>query len=156
MKDYKLKAVEEVKNFLVRSEEEIENFIAKVQVFENVLTVDFATNDEEVKHEINVVLLAKTPQGIQVAYNNVISFTDAMSAEEVNEAIVNSFPTKEAIVAARKAAEEEATKKEAFQQQMQKLDPQELARMAAGQVGMPGEDTEAVEHAPELKQEENK
>ena len=156
MRDYKLKAVEEVKNFLERSNEEVKNFIVKVQVFENVLTVDLATDDENIEHELNVVLLAKTPQGMQVAYNNVISFTDDMSPEEINEAITTAFPTKEAIEEARKAAAEEEAKREAFQQQMQQLDPQELAKMATKQVGMPGEDTEAIEHAPELKPEETK
>ena len=153
MKDYKLKAVEEVKNFLLRSDEQVENFITKVQVFENVLTVDLATNVEEIKHELNVVLLAKTPQGIQVAYNNVIQFTDEMTADEVNEAIANAFPSKEDIDNARKQAAEETEKKEAFQQQMQQLDPQELAKMARENNPMPGDDTEAVEHAPTTQPE---
>jgi hypothetical protein len=158
---YKTKAVEEMRSFLDRSGEEAVNFIIKVQVIESVLTVDLADEVNATDtHELNVVLLAKTPQGIQVAYSKIIPFSNDDAEDDVLVRIEEAFPTQEEIDAERAKAAEEAKKREEFQQQMQQLDPQELAKMALQQAGAPGEDTENPALTPEApvtqEPEENK
>ena len=130
MNNIKGKALTELKAFLDRSGEELNTFIAKIQVFENVLTVDFEAGTEVATNEVSVALLAKTPQGIQVAYNNVIPYDASLSEEEIFTIITNAFPTKEEIDAAREKAAAEAEARKGFEEQMQGLDPQALAAMA--------------------------
>ena len=150
---YKEKAVEEMKNFLERSGEEPDNFIVKVQVLEDILTVDLAYDDKSTtRHELSVALLAKTPEGLQLAYNKVIPFTEEEAEEDVMNAITNAFPTQEEIDEGRKKAEEEAARRKEFQEQMQNLDPQELAKMAANMVP-PAEDGEEDDGLNEVSPE---
>jgi len=137
MENIQNKALTEVKAFLDRSGEKQEVFIAKVQVFENVLTSDLEDGEVKYNNEISVVLLAKSPQGLQVAYNNVITYEAGQNEDEIFKAIEDAFPTLEEIEAARAKAAEEAEAKAKFQEQMSSLDPAELAKLAQQQAGIP-------------------
>ena len=153
MENIQNKALEEVKAFLERSGEKPEVFIAKVQIFENVMTSDLEEGEVKFNNEVSIVLLAKTPQGLQVAYNNVIAYENNQTEEEIFEAIEKAFPTAEEIEEARAKAAKEAEAKAKFQEQIQNINPAELAKLAQEQVGIPegaepvteGEDQEPVD-----------
>jgi len=143
MENVKQKALEEVTAFLERAGEDKNVFIAKVQVQENVLTCDYEKDETITSHEVSVVLLAKTPKGLEVAYNNVISLADSLTEDQMFEKIEQAFPTAEEIEASRKQAEEERKKREEFQKQMEQINPAGLAKAAAEAASIPG-DEEAV------------
>ena len=131
MENIKNKAITELKGFLDRSGEKLETFVAKVQVFEDVLTVDFEADTSVSKNELSIILLAKTPQGLQVAYNNVVSYDSSATEEEILKAIETAFPSQEEIDAARAKAAEEANARKAFEEKMQNMNPQQIAEMMA-------------------------
>jgi len=147
MREIKAKAMEELVKFLENNEEDKNNFIAKVDTTEGILTNDFEKGLEKEYNEVIVILLAKTPNGLQNAYTNVIAYDPEADKEEVFRLIEKAFPTKEEIVEAKaKAAEQEKARKE-FEERMQNINPQELAAMM-------GE--EAKDIVEEAVSEENK
>ena len=131
----KAKALEELEAFLKNSGEDVENYIGKVFINESIVTRDFVEGVNNTTNEIVVALLAKTPQGLKVAYNNSIEYGPDATEEEVLEIISKAFPTKEEIEEAKRQQEEEMKRKEEFQKQMQELNPQELAEMLQQQQG---------------------
>jgi len=131
------KAVAELKAFIERSGEDASKFIGKVQIFEDILTVDFKTGEETIKNEISIVLLAETPEGIKPVYQNGASYSKTDELGSIYATIEEVFPSKEEIEKAKKEAEEKAkAEQEAMakmQEQLQKMDPSELAKAAMGQ-----------------------
>ena len=149
MEKIRARAAEELKAFLERSEEDLNNFIAKVQIFADVLTEDYAEEIVTTHNEISVVLLAKTPNGLQVAYNNTIVYDPTKSEEDIFKLIKDAFPTKEEIVKAKEeAAKQEAARKE-FQERMQNLNPQEVAELMANEANDIVSEAEGSESSPE-------
>jgi len=149
MEKIRARAAEELKAFLERSEEDLNNFIAKVQIFADVLTEDYVEEKVTTHNEISVVLLAKTPNGLQVAYNNTIVYDPTKSEEDIFKLIKDAFPTKEEIVKAKEeAAKQEAARKE-FQERMQNLNPQEVAELMANEANDIVSEAEGSESSPE-------
>ena len=137
MENIKNKAITELKGFLDRSGEKLETFVAKVQVFEDVLTVDFEAGTSVSKNELSIILLAKTPQGLQVAYNNVVSYASTATEEEIFKDIETAFPTQEDIDAAKAKAAEEANSRKEFEEKMQNMNPQQIAEMMSKEGVLP-------------------
>jgi len=125
----KEKVVVELGNFLDRSGEDRKPFLAKVNIMENVLEHSFEKEESKNTNEIFATLLVNTPEGMQVAYNTVISFTVDDDIDTVFKAIENAFPSKEQIEEAKAKAKEEEERKRKFQEQMQNINPQEIAKM---------------------------
>ena len=136
-KRIKEKAAEELKSFIERSGEDTKKFIAKIQIFTDVLTVDYNKDETKLTNEISISLIGDTPEGKSVVYRNVVEYTNEDSEEVVMEKIVKAFPTKEEIEKAKKEAEEraklEAEMMKKMQEQMANMKPEDLAKAALGQ-----------------------